>query len=117
MAHKVKVLLLGLSCLGNFVKGNNKTEQSAAAHRALVETAAKHQPFLLRDNLWQQTQRGGQGLFIWGQLRRKGILFFTFFPPLMVNVCLEVGGAKSCLKEPVRFWGRWRKEFGKAPNA
>lgn len=42
MAHKVEVLLLGLSCLGNFVKCNNNTELSVSACRPHVEMAAKY---------------------------------------------------------------------------
>lgn len=34
--------------------------------------------------------RGGQCLFIWGQLVRKGhLLIFLLFPPHMVDVCMR----------------------------
>lgn len=112
MAHKVKVLLLGLSCLGNFVKGT-QTERSAAAHRSLVETEPSTSHFFCLILVAANPARW-TGLVHLGSVEEKGDPF-TFFLPLMVNVCLGGGGAKSCLKEPVRFSGGDGKEFGKPP--
>lgn len=51
MAHKVKVPLLGLSCLGNFVKRNNKMKLSVANTGSLcIDGWRVLTGFFLRDN-------------------------------------------------------------------
>lgn len=101
---KSRFCLLGLSCLGNFVKGNNKTEAEVAG---IISPCRKQLPstshfFCVR--LGSKPSKMEQGFVHLGSVEEKGGSFFTFFLPLMVNVCLGVG-AKSASAEPVRFSG------------
>lgn len=86
MAHKVKVPLLGLSCLGNFVKCNNKMKPGAANTGSLYKRLQSPGDFFLCDNFLEQIQRGGPNLFILDQLVRQGLLLI--FPSLMATVGL-----------------------------
>lgn len=86
MAHEVKGPLLGLSCLGNFVKCNNKMKLSVANTGSLYKRLQRTDDLFLCDNFLEQIRRGGPSLFILDPLVRQGLLLI--FPSLMANVCL-----------------------------